>query len=420
LRLSLVRKYFGLENKVEKSYLDKKGFLHLNIKKIQVKPIVFQLEKIKDLYVYWRDFDEFMPVKFNYKDQKIVDVNELNTTTELYCNYLQNNSIKATSYLDFVFYESLRSEWHFIKSCKRGNDIYINEIEKKFKPLIEAEPKIFFDTTINLNRKINRFTPMLYLTATMDPKTTTIEKAWLNFGNYWNTFITNIRKQFGKLFYLRAWQSQENGYPHWHALIYFDDILFSSVYNWDNNKKLTWRISSRQKLHKGDKLTIRQRFKKAWIHGNLDIQCISNTQDCFKDLLKYVTRELEGGESDLTNAMVWYFGKQSFAYSKDFFNKITGKKMCIDLAEPNNADLINAISTNSNFDLVSIEVFPVLPASFFKSFYQSTIKDWVDPPDPPPELIQRLELLQEECSVKYSVRKDGVKIICYSLKNRGF
>jgi hypothetical protein len=417
LRLKPVQSFFGLKTEVVGSYIDKKGFLKEIKAKIQLKSLKNCLNEIVKLYVYWRDFAEFMPVKFNFKDQKIIDTNDINTTPELYKNYLLEHGVNATSYLNYVFYDGVKSEWSFIKSCKRGNDVYIKEIKKKFQPLIEAEPKIFFDTTLNFNRKRPRLTPLIYVTATIDHKKVSLENSWLNFGSMFNIFITKVRKRFGKVDYLRTWQSQENGFPHWHGLFYFNDFNFSAVYNLSRNLKPSWRIASRQKLHKGDELTVRQRLKKAWKYGNLDIICVDNTQDCFKDLLKYVTRDLEGGESDLTNALVWYFEKQSFAVSKDFFDCIIDKKEgCIDLAEPSNADLINDLSYNSNSDLVSIEVFPVLPASFFRSFYQATLKDWAEPPDPPPELIRKLELLCDECSVKYSVRSDGVKIICYSLR----
>ncbi|GAJ08739.1 unnamed protein product, partial [marine sediment metagenome] len=216
-------------------------------------------------------------------------------------------------------------KYHFPHACKRGNSVYTDIIKERFKPFLEQEPITFFDPAYVGVRNRKSTTRMLYITGTTDPKTCGYDRGWLSFGKRWNSFITNLRKQFGSIVYIRTWQSQKNGYPHFHALLYFKDRKFTVVPWVHKNGKISYRLPSRLKC--------RSAIKKAWRWGGLDILCVGNTHDSFTDLLKYVTRDLAGGECDLTNTMVWYFGKQSFGISENFAKVIWG--VDIGLAEPN-------------------------------------------------------------------------------------
>lgn len=407
-----MREHFGLYPEFVRSYIDKNGLLKIINKKIQKQKLsISDISEITNLYTTWRDTVELLPMRLTYKHDKIIYAPDINTSGEIYANFLQQNDVKCYNYKDYVFIDSTRQEWTYKKTCKRGNDVYIYLVNKKLKPLTIQEPIEYFSTELNNNRNRNRRTNLLYITGTIDQsKFDGIGDAWLEFGNYWNTFITNIRNQFGGAEYIRTWQSQKNGYPHFHSLIYipFD---FSVVYWPEDN---SWRISTRQKLHKGDKITVRKRIKNAWKCGNLDVKCVDSTNNAFKDLLKYVTRDLEGGESDLTNAMVWYFGKQSYSISKNFQNSIWPKKESIDLAPPSNADLINAISNNSNSDLLCIEVFPIIPRDILDFSLQIDVLDPTLRPDPPPNVVEFFENMAISCKPsKNIINENGVEIIIY-------
>ncbi|GAI45020.1 unnamed protein product, partial [marine sediment metagenome] len=191
--------------------------------------------------------------------------------------------------------------------------------------------------------------------------------------------------------YIRTWQSHKNGYPHFHALIYFKNVEFTAVPNWDYNKKtgkhdkLSWRIPSRAKLHKGDDLTIRQRFKSAWKYGTVDILCVSDTHKAFKDMLKYVTRDLEGGEADLTNSLIWFYGKQAFSFSRDFAKVVWSSSENIDLTVGQiDVDLIVPHSSNSNLELLRVEIFPIISDDLLYKFadkpHQRSLFGGKDPP----------------------------------------
>lgn len=420
LRVCFVRKHYGLFTELVKSYIDKNKMLKvINTKKQKRKLTTQDINEITQLYTTWRDTVELLPMRLTFKEEKIVYAPDLNSTGKIYSEFLDKHGVKSTYYKDYVFIDSTRTQWEYQKTCKRGNDVYIYLVKQKLKPLTLKEPIEYFSTELNNNRKRTRRTNLLYLTGTINFKDEegniklNIADAWLNFGEYWNSFITNIRNQFKGCEYIRAWQSQKNGYPHFHAIVYipFD---FSVVFWPEDN---SWRISTRQKLHKGDKSTVRKRIKNAWKWGNLDVKCLDSTTNAFKDLLKYVTRDLEGGESDLTNAMVWYFGKQSYSVSKKFIQSIWGENKDIDLAQPSNDDLISTISNNSNSDLLSIEVFPIIPHDILDFSMQTKLIDHANLPGPPPKVIEFFENLAFSCTPSKTITKEnGVEIIIYKLR----
>ena len=367
LRLTLVRKYFGLETRDVGSRLSPDGMLTALREKMMVQELTDQdLIDITELYVGWRDTREVMPMKLTYLDQEIIDCSELPVDPQKLAE-ISNGSF----YNNTVFRDVERYEWVFRETVKRGNGPYIRLVSEKFKDFTGQEPLNFFDETWGEKR-----TPMVYTTGTIEQSKMSRCCAWLHFGELWNSFITNIRNQYGKVVFFRAWQSQKNGYPHFHALFYFKDHDFTVVPWVHPNGKTSWRLPSRS--------SDRQKIKSAWKWGNLDILCVQNTHEAFEDMLKYITRDLEGGESDLTNAMVWFFGKQSFSFSDDFIETVWGKGKTPASLEPSDADLISAVSSYSNSELVQIEVFPIIRAD-------SLDFDWENGADPPPKLVHELE-----------------------------
>jgi len=363
IRINLVRKHLGLS---------------LNPQKIDL---------IKELYIEWRDTFEALPLRLVYQDTKVYYIPDLNADTKKYCNYLESQNIHYSKYKNHVFIDGETSEWVLNKCSKRGNDVYVRNVRKKFNPLLKSDNhKSFFSTVVNDKRKRIRKTKMLYITGTCNQKITgDISNSWVSFGLYWNSFITNIREQFNNVEYVRAWQSQENGYPHFHAMVYFNDFNFTAT-KWLNKKgKIEWRVHNKQKLNGK---FVRDRLKSAWKWGNLDIICCSNSKKSMYDLVKYITRDLEGGESDLTNAMIWYFGKQSYSFSKGFLDLFNVKQS---IGEPTDAEYINAEGviqrSNSKGILKRIEVFPCIRRDLMPSFTQPRLDNWHKIPDPPPEIV---------------------------------
>lgn len=395
------------------------------------------LNEVVNLYKEWRDTSEYMPMRLTYKVSVTIDATDLNTTGEIYSNYLESHRIPNTYYKDYVFFDRETMEWELKKSCKRGNDIYINIFKAKYNDSFrELNEKQFFTTVLNKSRKRLRKTKLLYITGTVSQRfccncgspisknvceccgglifvRLTIHKAWKEFGIYWNSFVTNLREQFKGCEYFRVWQSQENGYPHFHALMYFPNFDFSVVY-WKEDK--SFRIHNRQK-HKGR--YVRDRIKQSWKHGYLDIKCCDSLKQAKTDLLKYIVRDLQGGESDLTNALIWFYGKQSYSISKKFFVSVGCGNQT--LHEPCNDEFINAEGViqrnNSKKTLIRIEVFPLIRGDKLYLPREKTYQTTIDTlKKPPPELINQdyFDKFIDSCSVStFRITGDDVEIVIY-------
>lgn len=426
------------------------------------------IPELRSLYVDWRDAVELLPMRLthkkvgymNFKDTA-VGVDKWLLERQISAPELVSTRFNDNTACEAVAYEYLSQSWINKKSVKRGNDVYISMLQDKFNPLFYSKNhREFFSTVLNSKRRVCRRTRMLYLTGTCDhAKVGDIASAWGTFGARWNHFITRVRDVFGKTAYIRTWQSQDNGYPHYHCLIYFFDFEFSAVY-WEPDK--SWRIHNRQKVvinHKtGAKDYCRDVFKDLWQWGHLDVKCCDNSKSALTDLLKYVLRDLEGGASDLTNTMVWYFQKKSFAVSTshkrcmncgsihgmeteacDCGDRGSGITSCnvfeqtsigffelfgADGAslEPSDADSINAEGVTQEGTqegkLVCIEIYPIIPREMMPYYQQLSLDRLNKPPDPPPERVEFLENFALSCAPASSTtRADGVKVIVYKYKD---
>lgn len=383
LRVGFVRKHYGLISEEIGSYVDKEGNTKVVTVKAQKKPLTRQdIDEIVSLYVVWRDTLEFLPICYTYRE------------------------ITESSNPRFIY------EWAIKQTVKRGNGPYIRLVKQKLEPFYQREPLNYFSTELNDNRKRKRYTNLLYVTGTLDPSQFDgLADMWLHFDELWNKFTTNIRQQFGGCEYMRTWQSQEAGRPHFHAVMWlpFD---FSMVSWFGEDGRLSWRIHPKQKLHKGDTVTVRQRLKNAWKWGGLDIVGVSDINEAFKDMVKYITRDLEGGESNLSNAMAWYFGKQSYSITKNFEKSVFGTSR-IDRREPSNTDLIKPESSNSNYELIRIQIYPIVSGDDLDFSYQSKLDLGYVEPKPPPDYERFLDDFASSCEPVKEYRKDGVEYIIY-------
>ena len=352
------------------------------IKHQQSEPV--DTDFLTEIYTSWRDLKEVVPIKYVYQDHEIRDYG---SDAKQYVKGIYEITGKLYhEYKGFVTIPTEVNEWRFPIAVKRGNDQYIRIIKERLKPLLSQEPIIFFDRSWGVKK-----TNMLYITLTVDPNKCGYDMGYLDFGKWFNSFITNLRNQFGDLVYIRAWQSQESGFCHAHVNIYFKNTEFTAV-RWVNSKGVeSFRLPSRSK--------VRSAIKKAWSWGNCDIVCVDNTQEAFKDPLKYITRDLVGGESDLTNALLWYFQRQAFAISRKFIEDVWGKTDSIDLAEPGDADLINPNMYNSNLPLIRIEIFPMIRVDFLSNVVQTTIETWEDPPPISESDVFLLDRLVVDCDL---------------------
>ena len=368
-RLCFVHSGFGLSTVDVGSY-EKDGFTRFVTAKVLDHCLsVVECDRITELYVAWRDQRELLPVECVYSDGS------------------------AHSFFSLV--------------PKRGNSEYIKNVRRQLDVFISKKPIVFFDPSWG-----KKSTPMLYITCTCDHAIVGEDPGvvWLRFGKMWNNFVSKLRQQYGKLAYIRTWQSQGNYYPHAHCLILFVDKIKDpfNVVEWvDSDGSISYRLPANS--------NVRKFIKSAWSYGFCDIKCIQDTGSAFKDLLKYVTRDLEGGESDKTNGMVWFFQKRSFAVSDEF-----EKFFNASVKEPEVPDLEHLSCGNSNKTLVRINVFPVMGARFVPETWQKTLIC----EDPPPDLAVFFDHLkfvcdETECKPSKEFADRGVRVFVWRKRKEG-
>jgi hypothetical protein len=357
-------------------------------------------EKVKDLYCSWRDQPEYLWLE----------------------GFDLNNKYVKTC---------------FVKASKRGNDIYKDRISKKFK-FLEDLPPIWFINDSDIDKR----SPMIFVTLTIDPKQYTLDQAWQMIGLGLHVFESKLRQKYGSFVKIRVWEAHESGYPHCHLVYYFHDYRFIVFDQYRDNGDRIWRIRNKDQ----------QTIKKMWSMGNVDIQAVEDTLGALSEVEKYVTKNIWNSKSDLTNSMLCLHRKQAYHVSscdpyedyldllhggveprlkpdpdkcikKDFVGSIWGKdfyfklynRFSEGLAEPSSAALVTDTVRNCNIEYPEIVEFRYVGCVLYDDlvkFMPGLKQDFTMWGDPPPELKAYLGLMHNEFRVSF--KKSGR---CFSFED---
>jgi hypothetical protein len=154
-----------------------------------------------------------------------------------------------------------------VKCAKRGNDVYWWRVWKRLKFLYDLEDRTLFDSHGNV-----KTTNALFVTLMYDTKQTTIRNAWNTIGYDFNNWIRNIRKKYGKIYYLRCWEASRRGYPHVHLLMVFSNYQFRVI-----------RTAGKYRIHK------KGAFERSW-HSFVDVQAVRKVKEGIAYVTKYLFR----------------------------------------------------------------------------------------------------------------------------------
>ena len=242
------------------------------------------LDLLEELYVYWRDFHEYLVLRSEHVNAK-----------------------------------TWSSEWKYVavKCSKRGNDIYVSRVKRRLNWLGNGENVYFFDISdFKPNKKV--LTSALWVTLTYDTKRCSRFEAWeKQIGIDFNCFISALRRKYGKISVLRTWEATEKGFPHVHAILLFHDFKFSVfphlIEDHEGREKLTFRIHEKAEV-------------ASYWHSHVDVQAISSTKKLFNYMRKYQTKVLLASDSEKgvsTMALMWLFRKRGFSVSGDFRSKLS-------------------------------------------------------------------------------------------------
>jgi hypothetical protein len=203
--------------------------------------------------------------------------------------------------------EAGKYEYVAVKCAKRGNDVYVSRVDSRLYGIGRNVPDI------QHNFHDNPFTSMLFITLTYDTKLCSFTAAWKQIGVEFNLYRANLYKKFGKFSVMRTWESYENGHPHVHAILIFEEKKFRVFPSYEANKKgelkLVWRISEKEK------------FEPYW-HSWQDIKAVYNIQGGLNYLKKYILKCAKYNQEDVkgkqTLALCWVFRKKAFYVSGQF------------------------------------------------------------------------------------------------------
>jgi len=211
-----------------------------------------------------------------------------------------------------------------VKCSKRGNDVYKFRIENRFKELDALAEILGDDRIFDINQQ-NPKTNVLFLTLTYDTKLCNESEAWKKVGKQFNSYISFIKRKFGPVSFVRAWEGFANGYPHVHMVIIFKNKFYKSPLQHESDVP-EFNVFEQQESENKTVYRIQEKYQfefkdddsRAW-HSWVDVQAVSSLGGAIRYITKYL-RKTHGYEAktNLTQAQMWVNRKQSFSISKDF------------------------------------------------------------------------------------------------------
>lgn len=215
--------------------------------------------------------------------------------------------------LKHVFHE--KESFFAVKCAKRGNDVYNKRIKDRFGRLRQNIHDFEFFSVNDFRVDHVVKTKALWVTLTWHTRKGSIRQAWeKDVSRAWNRWITAMRKRYGRIDVLRAWETTERGYPDTHAVLLFESKEWS-VFPWlDKHEKLTYRIQEKEEI------------QELWRQGFIDVQALRTMRAVVNYALKYQLKINEGREdgrsSQKTLAFMWLYRKRSYAVSRHFFSVV--------------------------------------------------------------------------------------------------
>lgn len=214
--------------------------------------------------------------------------------------------VEQDEFLHFAVFESEDKVREVAVLCsKRGNAVYRYRVKDRLSPLLSLDIP-------NGNRSWNK-TKIVFVTLTYDTKLSSPQEAWVSISKSFNKWITNVRNKFGRVSYLKCFESTKNGYPHLHLVLVFHEVDFSYF-----SLKGKFRVSR----------IVKDKIKGNW-ESFADVEAVISPTQAIRYVLKYLLKahggEVEGKTAweiscegvDKTLAILWAYKKRGYSVSKD-------------------------------------------------------------------------------------------------------
>jgi hypothetical protein len=227
---------------------------------------------------------------------------------EIVDKYLEWLSEVKYMILNRLNLRTCENEVFAIKCSKRGNDVYRHRVYRRFRGLASlAEKTDFFNPK---DRNQDKKARALFVTLTYDTKLCSFSDAWKNIGVEFNRFMSYVRKNFGKVSCCRVFEAFENGHPHIHCILLFEEKEFKVF----RDKKGQFRIKEKGIIEAG------------W-RSHTDVKALSSLGRGLSYLKKYLLKSIDAKNKDSkalkTLALGWLFNKRAFSVSGKFKQLLT-------------------------------------------------------------------------------------------------
>jgi len=208
-----------------------------------------------------------------------------------------------------------KESYFAVKCAKRGNDVYNARIKRRFGFMRKKMTNFEFFSVKDMRVDSPAVkTRALWITLTWNTRLFSIRQSWeREIGKAWNRFITAMRRRYGKIHVLRAWETTSKGYPHIHAIMLFESKEWT-VFPWLSEKdaRLTFRVQEKSEI------------QELW-HSYVDVEAMSSMRKVVNYCMKYQLKINEGAEEGRypgkTLAFMWLYRKRSYAVSQKFFEQ---------------------------------------------------------------------------------------------------
>jgi hypothetical protein len=209
--------------------------------------------------------------------------------------------------LNRIDLRTFKSDVFAVKCSKRGNDVYRSRVYGRFKGLASKAEKLTF---FNPKDRGKKKTKALWVTLTYDPSRCLFKDAWGNIGIEFNRFRSYVTKKFGNNSCCRVFEAYENGYPHIHCILLFDETEFKVF----RDRKGQFRIKEKDVIASG------------W-HSFVDVKAMYSLGKSFSYLKKYLLKSIDAKTKNSlalkTLALCWLFAKRAFSVSGKFRQMLT-------------------------------------------------------------------------------------------------
>lgn len=199
-----------------------------------------------------------------------------------------------------------------VKSAKRGNDVYSRRVLSRFRTFEE----LLTDLNLIYFDRDKMRTKVLFITLTYDTNPRSQHQAWKTLSKFYNLFRSKMSRVFGSISSARTFESFENGYPHVHAVLLFNDFSFAV-------REITNEKGCKVLVIDDD---LKDCISAMW-HSWVDVKGVGNVTESLDYLKKYISKCANFDATDTkgikTLAQCWAYRKRAYSLAGIFRQRMS-------------------------------------------------------------------------------------------------